>query len=525
MFTLGCRVILVSPRMEILEPNTEYVQIKNQDTVALQSIPVLPYEKFYTTVVALLNSPENHCVNYYAYPVNRHLKFIACIANDKTGKIAVMSHEEDHSSPEIPALSKACFPMHIFEREIHENFGIKFSGHPWLKPVRFAFNRADKNKVITNYPFYHIESQELHQVGVGPIHAGVIEPGHFRFLCNGENVLHLEIQLGWQHRGIEDLFLRKASLIQRTVLTESIAGDTAIGHALAFASLMESLSDTKINLRLELERTLGLELERIAVHVGDLGNMNIGTAYQLAASVFGTLRTPAINYTQTWCGNRFGKGLIRVGGSHYPFTEELAGKLLTFLNKFKESFDPMSERLFALPSALMRFENIGKVSKKQMELIGAVGMAARMAGVERDIRLSHPFAGYKHYPITSETLEQGDVWARAYLRKLEITNSIEYIRDLVSRLAGLSEKTPQPKGEKELRQAPDSLCVSLVEGWRGEICHCAITDHEGKIKHYKIKDPSAHNWFALALSLRDLEISDFPINNKSYNLSYCGHDL
>jgi Ni,Fe-hydrogenase III large subunit len=288
---------------------------------------------------------------------------------------------------------------------------------------------------------------------------------------------------------------------------------------------MESLSETKVSPRLEIERTIGLELERIAMHVGDLGNMNIGTAYQLASSVFGTLRTPAINYTQAWCGNRFGKGLVRIGGSHYPLTNNLIEKLGKFLVKFEESFYPMSDHLFSLPSALMRFENIGKVSKKQMELIGAVGMTARMTGIERDIRLSHPFAGYKHVNIISDLLENGDVWARAFLRKLEIKNSIEYIRDLLMKLKGMDEAGAKPKTENELSLAPDSLCVSLTEGWRGEICHCAITDSNGKILHYKIKDPSLHNWFALALSLRDLEISDFPINNKSYNLSYCGHDL
>jgi Ni,Fe-hydrogenase III large subunit len=512
--------------MNLSEPQIEYATIKNQESIALRNVPTLSYEQFYIAVASLLREPENHCVNYYAYPTGNQLKFIACIANDTSGSIAVLSHELNAAQKkELLSLSKEFLALHIFEREICENFDVTFIGHPWSKPVRYAFNRADKNKVITNYPFYQIESQELHQVGVGPIHAGVIEPGHFRFLCNGENVLHLEIQLGWQHRGIEDLFLKKTSLIQRTVLSESIAADTAVGHSLAFASLMESLSNTKINSQLEIERTIALELERIAMHVGDLGNMNIGTAYQLAASVFGTLRTPAINYTQTWCGNRFGKGLIRVGGTHYPFIKELGTKLITFLDKFEESFDPMCERLFTLPSALNRFENIGKVTKIQMESIGAVGMTARMAGVNRDIRISHPFAGYKFQNIASETLDNGDVWARAYLRKIEIKNSIIYIRDLVSRLNNLPGETVKPKLEKELQLAPDSLCVSMVEGWRGEICHCAITDDKGKIIHYKIKDPSVHNWLALALSLRDLEISDFPINNKSYNLSYCGHDL
>jgi Ni,Fe-hydrogenase III large subunit len=508
------------------DKNLNFALVRNQETVALTKVPVLPYEQFYHSVSELLKDERNHCVNYYAYAAGPQLKFIACIANDLNGTIAIASHEMPLAgAKEIPSLSRDFFLLHIFEREINENFDVNFVGHPWQKPVRYAFNRADKSKVIANYPFYKIESQELHHVGVGPIHAGVIEPGHFRFLCNGENVLHLEIQLGWQHRGIEDLMLRKNSLLQRTVLTESIAADTAVGHALTFASLMESLSGEPVNKRLDIERTIGLELERIAMHVGDLGNMNIGTAYQLAASVFGTLRTPAINYTQTWCGNRFGKGLIRVGGSHYPLTEELIEKLLKFLDKFEESFKPMSARLFSLPSALSRFENIGKVSATQMQSIGAVGMAARMTGIERDVRASHPFAGYKYYEITSQTLETGDVWARAFLRKLEIQDSIDYIRDLVKKLSTLNESVSNPIPEKELHLAPNALTVSLVEGWRGEICHTAITDHEGKIIHYKIKDPSLHNWFALALSLRDLEISDFPINNKSYNLSYCGHDL
>ncbi len=512
--------------METAEKTKSHATITNQGRIALADVPVLPYGQFVAVAEELLKGETRHCVNYYAYPTAQGLKFILCVADDVEKNISIVSHElSSGTKKQLLSLTKNSFPMHIYERELHENFGIDFIYHPWQKPVRYAFNRADRGKVINNYPFYQIDGNELHQVGVGPIHAGVIEPGHFRFLCNGETVLHLEIQLGWQHRGIEDLFLKKSSLIQRTVLSESIAGDTALGHSLAFVSLMESLGGVAISQRLELERTIGLELERIAMHVGDLGNMNIGLAYQLASSVFGTLRTPVINYTQTWCGNRFGKGLNRVGGSHYPFTEELSDKLLKLLVIFETSFDPMTERLFALPSVLMRVESIGKVTEKQMRLIGAVGMTARMAGVDRDIRVSHPFAAYKKYAITTDTLDAGDVWARAMLRKIEIKSSIEYIRDLTAELNKLSEPSPKPISDGTLKLAPNSLSVSLVEGWRGEICHCAVTDNAGKIAHYKVKDPSLHNWFALALSLRDLEISDFPINNKSYNLSYCGHDL
>ena len=414
--------------------------------------------------------------------------------------------------------------MHIYEREISENFGVEFTGHPWPKPVRYAWNRADQEKVINNYPFYRIDGGELHEVGVGPIHAGVIEPGHFRFLCNGETVLHLEIQLGWQHRGIEALFLEKSKLIQRTVLTESVAADTAVGHSLAFVMAMESLGKVPVSENLELERTIALEVERIAMHIGDLGNVNIGMAYQLAASVFGTLRTPVINYMQTWCGNRFGKGVNRVGGSHYPLSQELIGKLNGLLDKIDSTARPMSDRLFSLPSFLMRSENIGTVTENQMRLIGSVGMAARATGVPMDIRQSHPFSGYKKYTIDSQTLEQGDVWARMMLRSNEVRDSVEFVRDLARRWD--SSAAPQsPTPERALSLTPNALCVSLVEGWRGEICHCALTDDRGAVAHYKIKDPSFHNWLALALSLRNLEISDFPINNKSYNLSYCGFDL
>lgn len=512
--------------METIRHAVTCVSVKNQGSVRMGTIPVLDYASFYDEVIERMKEPHVHCVSYHAYANLGTLKFLCCLADDMAGDIKIYSHEMPQGGKmQLKSITREVFAFHIFEREIAENFGVEFVNSPWQKPVRYAFDRADQSKIINTYPFYKIQSDELHEVGVGPIHAGVIEPGHFRFLCNGETVLHLEIQLGWQHRGVESLFLSKPSLLQRTILSESIAGDTAVGHSAAFVALIESLGSVETTERLAVERTLALEMERIAVHVGDLGNLNIGLAYQLASSVFGTLRTPVINYTQTWCGNRFGKGLNRVGGTYYPFTDELAGKLRQLLDNFESRFDPMAERTFGSSPVLMRVENIGKVTEKQMRLIGAVGMSARMAGIGRDIRNSHPFGAYKNHKIKSETLSTGDVWARAMLRRMEIRNSIEYVRDLMSKLATFQQQSPRPAKEKDLNLAPDSFCVSLVEGWRGEICHCAVTDREGKIVHYKVKDPSMHNWLALALSLRDLEISDFPINNKSYNLSYCGHDL
>lgn len=503
----------------------KYATIKNQEVLLLKHLPVLSYNIYLEVADELLRKPGHHCVSCYAYPATTGLKMICCIADDYAHDIKVFSHEmPSDGSKQLASLSKEHPPMHMYEREMAENFGIEFVDHPWPKPVRYAWNRKDQSKVINNYPFYRIDGEELHEVGVGPIHAGVIEPGHFRFLCNGENVLHLEIQLGWQHRGVEALFLQKSNLIQRTVLSESVAGDTAVGHSLAFVSLMESLGGVKVSERVDTERTIALELERIAMHVGDLGNVNVGMAYQLASSVFGTLRTPVINYTQTWCGNRFGKGLNRVGGTHYPFHKELSEQLDVLLEKIENTRVPMADRLFSLPSFLMRSENIGTVTENQMKLIGAVGMTARVASIPSDIRQSHPFAAYKKYAIETQTLEQGDVWARMMLRNLEIQDSVRFVRTL-SRRIDYTEQPAKPIAESELKLTPDSFCISLIEGWRGEISHSAITGSDGSVIHYKVKDPSFHNWLALALSLRDLEISDFPINNKSYNLSYCGFDL
>jgi len=503
----------------------KFALVKNQGTISLADIPVIPFGEFFQVAHGLLSENNHHCVNYYAYPTSGLLKFICCIADDTEHIVKILAHEmpEEGKKP-LLSLAKEHYPMHIYEREIAENYGIEFMYHPWAKPVRYAWNRADQSKIINDYPFYKIDGNELHEVGVGPIHAGVIEPGHFRFLCNGETVLHLEIQHGWQHRGVESLFIDKSNLLQRTVLSESIAGDTAVGHSLAFVSLMESMGKVEVSERLELERTIALELERIAMHMGDLGALSVDVAYQLGSSVFGTLRTPLINYTQTWCGNRFGKGLNRVGGTHYPFDETLADQLKTLVAKVERSYIPMADRLFSLPSFLMRAETIGKVTEKQMRLIGAVGMAARVAGMPRDIRKSHPFSAYKKFTIHSQTLEQGDVWARTMIRNLEVRDSLQFIVDL-SRKINYGGPPQKPIKEQDLKLAPNSFCLSMVEGWRGEICHSAITGADGAIIHYKVKDPSLHNWLALALSLRDLEISDFPVNNKSYNLSYCGTDL
>jgi Ni,Fe-hydrogenase III large subunit/NADH:ubiquinone oxidoreductase subunit C len=498
----------------------KYISVRNNEVIALESIPVHLYDQFLDiNVSALTENPFRHCVNYFGFQAANYIKLICCIADDESHQIFISSALVNIKD-EFASFTALNHNFENFEREIHENFGVKYSDHPWLKPLRYAHNRADKTQTISNYPFFKVESEELHEVGVGPIHAGIIEPGHFRFICNGEQIKHLEIQFGYQHRGIEQLFLQKKKLTERTTLAENIAGDTVVGHTTAFVNLWESLCEFSPDYSLQYARTIASELERIAVHTGDLGAICGDMAYQLGSSVFGRLRTPIINFLQEWGGNRFAKGLIRVGKINFPFTPMLAARLLEVLNTYEPDFDEMADKLFDLSSALSRMEKTGIVSYEEVLEIGTVGMSARMSGLNRDIRQSHPYICYQelnHQPILKH---HGDVYSRAQIRKLEIRQSIEYLKYLIS-------KVPEFKKAENFILIPkaNSFVLSLTEGWRGEICHCAITNDVGNLLIYKIKDPSFHNWMALTQAVRNNDISDFPICNKSFNLSYSGHDL
>ncbi len=495
----------------------------NPATIPIADIPTLDYPEFSAFIDLLMGEEGTHCLAYFVIPQPEKYKFFCCMAADENHAMVLISHEHPREPLlSLPSLSSNHFQFHLFEREIHENFGIEFPGHPWMKPIRYPFNRANHSSEMNNYPFYSIEGEAPHEVGVGPIHAGIIEPGYFRFICHGEHVHHLEIHLGYQHRGVEQLFIAKPGLLQQSVLAESIAGDTAVGHSLAFAGLVESLAEIDIPASLSRERIIALELERIAVHIGDTAAICTDIAYQFGQVVCEALRTIVINTTQLWCGNRFGKGMIRPGGTNYPLTATVIRAILENLREVEERYSQITDRIFSLPSVLGRFEGVGKVTTMQASLAGSVGMAARSSGMYRDIRWSHPFAAYIDQPYEPVMIPHGDVWARAMLRQMEVEQSVAVIRKMLE-LVNDHDQISRP--DYNLNFKPASLAISLVEGWRGEICHAAITDQTGKIILYKAKDPSFHNWMALALAVRNQEISDFPLCNKSFNLSYCGNDL
>jgi Ni,Fe-hydrogenase III large subunit len=350
------------------------------------------------------------------------------------------------------------------------------------------------------------------------VHAGIIEPGHFRFQCHGEEVLNLEIQLGYQHRGVEPM-MPGVDLRRSVGLSESIAGDTSIGHSMAFCEVIEALSGTKPPPRSQAIRAVALELERLANHVGDLGALGMDAGFLPTSAYFGRMRGDYLNLLLALTGNRFGKGLCRPGGVLFDMDVGMVDKFCRKLKVYKQEFEDVSDLLFNKPSVLARFEGVGVLSMKDAQRIGLVGPAGRASQLERDVRTDHPSGIWQYYHIPVSISTSGDVYARALIRRQEVSRSLEFLLKILPSLP----KGPvfTPRGALK----PDTLAVSMVEGWRGEIMHVGITDGQGVLSRYKVKDPSFHNWPGLSLAMRNQEISDFPLCNKSFNLSYCGHDL
>ncbi len=497
----------------------------NGEAVPVRDVPVLDVQRFQQIVCDVI-AAGGRVGSMFGRPAEGGGVLVtAALAHDPESRVGLLStvvHDR------WPSLADECPAVQAFERELAEQYGVVPVGHPWAKPLRFerrhdggagASGRGPARPDIPgDYPFFRVEGHEIHEVAVGPVHAGVIEPGHFRFQCHGESVLHLEIVLGYQHRGAERL-LEGGPDARGLALAESIAGDTAVGHALAYCRAVEALAGVEAPPRASFLRGIALELERLANHTGDLGMLAGDVAFQPTASACGALRAEFLNATAEVCGNRFGRSLVVPGGVRHDVTADEAARLAEKVERAWHLVRESVRLFFGSPSARNRTDGTGVVSRQLAEQLGLVGPVARACGVPRDVRRDHPFGLYRFAHIPVATADTGDVFGRAWVRWVEVERSAEFV---IHHLRAL------PVGPKRIAVPPlppHRLTVSMVEGWRGEIVHVAVTDGEGRLARYKVKDPSFHNWMGLAQALRGEQISDFPLCNKSFNLSYAGHDL
>ncbi|MCK5404135.1 MAG: hydrogenase [Desulfobulbaceae bacterium] len=500
------------------------LEISNGQRIDRGSIPHLPFDSFREELIQLANQGGN-VVQFFAYIDNGQSKLLAVLRNAQNDTLYVTGCDVDDTFLSLTLVSRK---FHMFEREIAEQYGLKPNDHPWLKMVRYHPNYSRKpdlfgnnydHDIPGNYPYFTVEGETVHEVAVGPVHAGIIEPGHFRFQCVGERVFHLEIQLGYQHRSVERL-LQSVPAKRLPIIAETIAGDTTTGHNLCHCQAIESLADLTVDDGARIVRTIALELERLANHIGDLGALSHDVAFNPPAEYYGRIRGEYLNLSQVLCGSRFGRGLVRPGGVTHVMRDEQIKLLSEKLAELTPEVVSINEMIFSAPTVSARFEDTGKVSYEHAEKIGLVGYAGRACGLAYDARVCFPTECYADLPANINEKINGDVCSRASVRREEVIHSMELINILLKRRVEAEIYRPQ-----EYQLAPASFVVTINEGWRGEVSHCLLTDDAGEILRYKVKDPSFHNWTGLALALRDEGISDFPLCNKSFNLSYCGFDL
>jgi Ni,Fe-hydrogenase III large subunit len=498
--------------------------VENGQAVEAAAVPRLAPDDFQQVVGDALAAGARISA-YYGRPdpdAPGRVLVTAVLANDREARLGLATTTPGAA---LPSLAAECPALQLFERELQEQYGVVATGHPWPKPVRFEPSRVGEARSPGarpappgDTPFFAMDGEEVHEVAVGPVHAGIIEPGHFRFQCHGEHVFHLEISLGYQHRGVERLL--EGGLSPRTVaVAESIAGDTAVGHALASARALEALAGVEAPPRAATLRAVALELERIANHVGDLGALAGDVGYLPTASWCGALRAGFLNALAEVCGNRFGRGLVVPGGVRFDLSRDAAARLADRIAEVWEKVEDAAGLFFRSPSVRNRTDGTGPLAADVARGVGGVGPNARVSGLEVDVRRTHPFPPYGASALPVVTLASGDVFARAQVRLDEARHAAR------AAVAWLRALPPGPARAEVAPLAPGHLAVSLVEGWRGELCHAVTTGPDGRLARYKVVDASFHDWMGLQLALRGQQISDFPLCNKSFNLSYCGHDL
>ncbi len=433
--------------------------------------------------------------------------------------------------PQFPSLAAELPAVNWQEREIQDWLGLEATGHPNPRRVALHDNWPDVHPLRKDFRFDQVLPEfegERHayrptlgegvfQVPVGPVHAGIIEPGHFNFAVAGEPILYLQLRMFYTHKGTEKLF-EQLPIHRAVYLAESISGDSSFSHGTAFCQAIEKATEIEVPLRALMMRTILLELERVYNHVADIGAIATDVGFVVANAHAGTLREMALRLNEELTGNRLLRGFVGVGGVRKDWVQRQLDTLLSTLDSVEQLFRELVDLIRSSDSTRDRLERTGFLHPEKAKALGIVGVGGRASGVDLDVRRDHPYAGYKFVDLHVPVYSGGDVLHRLQVRIDEVKESFSIIRTMAGRL-------PSGAHCAVVKDVPPNRCaLSAVEGWRGEIIHWVRTAPGNRLERCKIKDPSVNNWPALVEAVQGNIIADFPVINKSFNLSYSGTD-
>jgi Ni,Fe-hydrogenase III large subunit/Ni,Fe-hydrogenase III component G len=433
--------------------------------------------------------------------------------------------------PRFISLTNALPAANWQEREIQDLFGLRLEGHPnprrcalhddWpqVSPLRKDFDLKTVLPPFTGerHKFREVEGEGVFHVPVGPVHAGIIEPGHFLFSVAGEPVLYLQIRLFYTHKGTEKLF-ENIPVTHGVQLAQSISGDSGFAHATAFCHAVERVAGVEAPPRARALRTLCLELERLYNHIADIGAIATDVAFVVANAHAMRLKERVLRLNEQLTGNRLLRGMACLGGVRFDWTGEQVAAIAGFVSELRPEFDSLVELVRESSSTRDRLETTGILKPATARDLGVVGIAGRASGFAHDLRRDIPHAAYDQVQFTVPLYQEGDVLRRMQVRIDEVRQSLSIIEQMTGNLPAGPTRAPVPALPE------NATALGYVEGWRGEIFHWIRTAGNNRLARCKIKDPSLQNWPALSEAILGNIIPDFPVVNKSFNLSYSGTD-
>ena len=430
------------------------------------------------------------------------------------------------ASGSVPSLTPIAPAAAWYERELTDQFGIECQGHPDPRPLLFHENwpqnihpmAADVTQVPWvngEYRFLEVQGEGVCEVPVGPVHAGIIEPGHFRFSVVGDTVLHLELRHFYTHKGTEKLF-QQTPVMNGSMIAESVSGDNCFAHAVAYCQAIENAYGITVPPRAEAIRLVGLELERMVAHIADVGALCGDVGFTVPAAYNSRIRETLFQASARFFETRFWRGIAVPGGVTRDVSEASGRELSRLVASAAEDFARMARIILETPSVQNRFETTGVLSREAAISLGVVGLAARASGMTLDVRKDHPYGWYRQTSFDVPEYGYGDVMARARVRIDETAISARMVCNVLEQLPSGPVCIPLPSSSN-----PQGL--SAVESPRGELLYW-VRMSEGKVTRCHIKSPSFQNWPALPQAMPGNIIADFPLINKSFNLSYSGCD-